>query len=66
MLNPANTICVVRTPDGKEVGRIAATAKNASEYLQTLATTYKECQVTYEEDADAAMISRMLSGPRFF
>lgn len=59
-LNPENTICICKH-EGREVGRIAATAPNASEYMQTLAEHYKTMTVDYEEDKDAAMISRLLN-----
>lgn len=60
-LDPSRVICVIKH-NGREVGRVAATAPNASAYIQEMATAYGGCQVEYVEDADAAMISRMLSG----
>lgn len=60
-LNPANTICVAYK-DGKEVGRIAATAKNAAQYLDDLAKHHGGIEVQYEENADDAMVGRMISG----
>ena len=63
-LNPHSTICVVKHK-GREVGRIAATAPNASAYISELARSYKGCTVDYVEDEDAAMISRMVSSMRF-
>ena len=64
-LNPANTVCVVKH-EGREVGRVAATAANASAYIQELTSHYKNVTVDYIEDADAAMIGRMLFGARVF
>lgn len=58
-------MCVLKDSTGKEVGRVAATASNASTYMETLTRHYGTLNVTYEQDADAAMISRMLSGPKF-
>lgn len=60
-LDPHKVICVCKH-NGKEVGRIAATAKNAEEYISTLASHYGSLQVEYVEDATAAMVSQMLSG----
>lgn len=60
-IDPNNAICVIKH-NGREVGRIAATARNASAYIQTLASHYKDgVTVDYEEDKDAAMIARMLA-----
>ncbi len=61
MLDPNNTICVLKH-DGKEVGRIAATAKNASQYINGLASHYGELKMEYVEDATSAMIDRMVRG----
>lgn len=58
------TVLVAKTADGKEVGRIAATAPNASDYLHELARHYGGLKVDYEEDEDYAMVSRMLNTPR--
>lgn len=63
-LNPNNTVLVVKNKDGKEIGRIAATAPNATDYLNELARHYKEMSVDYEEDADYAMVSRLFSSLR--
>lgn len=57
-LDPNRVICVIKH-NGREVGRVAATTPNASSYIQELVTAYGGCQV---EDANVAMISRMLSG----
>lgn len=59
-LDPSNTIIIAKHK-GREVGRIAATARNASQYLQELASHYGELTCDYEENKDAAMISRMLA-----
>jgi len=57
-LDPHKTILILKH-DGKEVGRVAATAPNANEYMEELGRHYKEITVDEIEDADAAMISRM-------
>lgn len=62
-LNPYNVICVCKHK-GKEVGRIAAAAQNASEYINGLASYYKEITVDYVEDKTAAMISQLFSQRR--
>lgn len=59
-MNPHSVICVCKH-NGKEVGRIAATAPNAEAYMTELLRCYGGLQVEYIEDPDAAMISRMLS-----
>ena len=63
-LDPHSTVLVVKNTDGREVGRIAATAPNANTYLQELARTYKKISVDYVQDEDYAMVSRMFSSPR--
>ena len=63
MLNPESTMLVLKH-NGKEVGRIAATASNANDYTTEMARHYKDLQIDYEENKDAAMISRLLSRPR--
>jgi hypothetical protein len=60
-LQPHEVICVI-THDGKEVGRIAASAQNATDYFRELYRHYGNIQVEYVKDADAAMISRMIQG----
>lgn len=59
-LNPHSVICVCKH-DGKEVGRIAATAPNAEAYMTELTRCYGSLEVEYVEDPDGAIISRMLS-----
>ena len=63
MLNPNTTMCVAKFK-GKEVGRVAATAANASQYLQELASAYGELEVDYVEDQHTAMVDRMIRGSR--
>lgn len=60
-MDPQNTICVIRNNAGEELGRIAATASNASEYINTLIQRARGGTVSCEEDKDAAMISRLIS-----
>lgn len=63
-LNPDTTICIVKH-DGKEIGRIAATAPNASEYINELVRYYKTgVTLDYEENATEASLSRLFSTPR--
>lgn len=62
-INPQNAVCVLRH-EGKEVGRIAATAANQTEYINELTRYYKTLDIDIEENADYAMVSRMLSKPR--
>ncbi len=59
-LNPNNTICVLKH-DGREVGRVAATAKHAQEYIKTMTEFYDKIEIEYVEDSMAASISRMLA-----
>jgi hypothetical protein len=44
-LDPHKTILILKH-DGKEVGRVAATAPNANEYMEELGRHYKEIQET--------------------
>lgn len=62
-LDPNKTVCVCKHK-GREVGRIAATAPNASDYLQELARQYGELQVDYEEQEAGGMILNLLGKPR--
>lgn len=63
-VRPENVVLVVKNKDGREIGRIAAIAPNATAYLNELAQHYKEMSVDYEEDKDYAMLSRILNTPR--
>lgn len=65
-MDPSSIICVIKNSDGKEVGRIAATAANATLYINELGRHYGSLTIDYEQDSDAAMISRMLSRPMRF
>ena len=58
-LDPHKTICVCKSK-GREVGRVAATAPNASAYMTELAQHYGELEVEYVEDEVAAMVSNLL------
>ena len=52
-LDPNKTVLVCKTPDGKEVGRIAAhapNAPNANDYMVGLTLAYDGLQVDYEID----------------
>lgn len=59
MMDPNKTVCVVKNSAGKEVGRIAATAKNAEAYITELGRCYGSVTIDYIEDADYAMVSRL-------
>jgi hypothetical protein len=59
-LDPYKVMCVV-THEGREVGRIAASAPNAPAYLDELARFYGTLSVEYVEDPTAAMISRIFN-----
>jgi hypothetical protein len=48
-LDPKKTICVCKV-DGREVGRIPATASNANQYLTDMALRHNGMVVDYEED----------------
>ena len=61
-LDPYKTILVAKH-NGREVGRIAATARNASAYLETLARQYGGLQVEAEEDETAGLLAGLF-GPR--
>lgn len=62
-LDPYKTVCVCKH-EGVEVGRIAATAANASAYIDGLTRQYGSLTVDYVEDATYAMVSSLLSGRR--
>lgn len=62
-LDPYKVMCVCKV-NGKEVGRIAAAAKNAEAYMTELARHYGSLQVEYVEDATAAMLSQAMSQNR--
>lgn len=57
-MNPYKTMCVVKH-NGKEVGRIAATAPNAAAYIDELAAHYKEVTVDYVYDEHAGMLGEL-------
>ncbi len=57
-LDPYKTILVLKHK-GKEVGRIPATAKNVSAYLQEMASHYKEMAVDYEEDTTGGLLAAL-------
>ncbi len=61
-LDPHKTICVCKH-DGKEVGRIPATAPNAPDYIQELMLLYGSLQVEYEEDTTGGLMA-MIHGRR--
>ena len=63
-LDPDNTVCIVKH-NGKEVGRIAATAPNASDYITGLVSHYGNgVTVDYEESPTEAWVSRLFQTKR--
>lgn len=62
-LNPYSAMCVI-THDGKEVGRVAAAARNAEAYIMELGRRYGSLNIEYVEDSTAAMIDQMIRRPR--
>jgi len=56
-LDPHKVICVCKH-NGREVGRIAATASNANAYMTELALRYRGLEVEYVEDAAAINLLR--------
>jgi hypothetical protein len=54
--DPHKTILVCKHT-GREVGRIPATAANASDYVQTLASHYGELTVDYEDDPTGGLLA---------
>ena len=60
-ITATNPVKPLSKHEGREVGRVAATASNAEAYMTELARHYGHLDVEYIEDADAATISRMLS-----
>lgn len=59
-LDPNKTILICKF-EGKEVGRIAASAKNAEAYVTELGKHYGELQIDYEEDNNAWLSAAILS-----
>jgi len=60
--DPYKTILVCRH-NGKEVGRIPATAHNAEAYMTELAKHYGGLEVDYVKDENAGLLA-MLHSPR--
>lgn len=56
--DPYKTMCVVKH-NGKEVGRIPATAKNAEAYITGLVEFYKEVSVDYVHDENAGFLASL-------
>lgn len=55
MMNPQTTVLVIKR-DGREIGRVAATAKNAMAYVES----HTPCEVEYVEDAAFCEAAKML------
>ena len=58
MIDPKYAVAVVKSKDGKELGRAAA--PHASDYIQTLASHQKEVKIDYVEDAAFCNAARMM------
>lgn len=61
-VNPYDVMCVIKH-EGKEVGRIAASAPNASDYIDRLVSRYGHLTVDYEQNPTEAMVSRLFRAP---
>lgn len=59
MMNPETTICVVKTEDGREVGRVPAAAPNAEAYITELVRQYGSVHVDYVHDEDAWLFTAL-------
>jgi len=57
-LDPEKTICVCYH-DGKEVGRVPATAPRAVDYIDTLARRYDSLEVKYEADPTGGLLAAL-------
>lgn len=57
-MDPDKTILVCKH-NGKEVGRIPATAPNAEKYLETMTQIYGFLQVDYEPDLTGGLLSEL-------
>lgn len=64
-LDPYKTDCVCKH-EGREVGRIAATAPNAETYITALASEYGELQIEYvERDTSVGLLGGLFGRRRF-
>ena len=61
-MRPEQTILVCRH-NGREVGRIPATARTAEIYLEEMALHYKHMVVEYEYDENADLIALFKNKP---
>lgn len=55
-----NVILVVKTRDGREVGRVPASALNASAYIEELTRFYGDVQIVQEQDKDAWLYAALV------
>ena len=62
-LDPYKTTCVVMH-DGKEVGRIPATAETAEAYITEIVSHYGDCRVDYVHDKNSGMMAALHRRPR--
>ena len=59
-LQPDETICVCYNAQGREVGRIPATARNVNGYMAGLARKHGTIEVKHEKDVDNAIMARAM------
>lgn len=59
-LNPEKTVCVCYH-DGKEVGRVPATAPRAVDYIDELARHHGNLEVKYEIIPDCPLLAALYS-----
>ena len=60
-MDPHKTILVLKH-DGREVGRIPATAKNANLYLEEMAMHYRDLEVDYVPDTTGGLLAILHGG----
>lgn len=58
---PETTMLVIKTKDGREVGRISATAPNKDAYIHELMQFYKTVHVEPVYEEDAGILGRLMS-----
>ena len=61
-LDPYKTMLVLKH-DGKEVGRVPATAPNAEAYITELGRHYGDLQIDYVPDETAGLLAGLCSRP---
>lgn len=63
-MNPYKTMCICKH-NGKEVGRIPATAVTAPDYISELASHYGSLEVEYVYDKNAGLLAELHGGNRY-